>query len=242
MFRKVRLFYITFIYLLLISFIFINTDLFLRDEKKTNISLNETSEIFNENNDNLEIVNDYKKKYNNDEVTGVISILNTTFEKAIMQSNNNEYYLDHLENKKSHYKGSIYLDFRVNIDDDKKLLIYGHNSANVSMPFKILEKYYSKSYYQEHQYIEIITSKKTRLYKVFSVYVETKDFDYMQTEYDNSQVWINHLNKLKDKSLYDTEVTILPTDNILILQTCSTHKDYKKYQKKYLLVVAKEII
>ena len=80
------------------------------------------------------------------------------------------------------------------------------------------------------------------LYKIFSVYVETNDFDYMQTNYENDTTWFNHLTKLKNKSLYTTNTDITPTDNILILQTCSTDKNYQKYQKKYLLVIAKEII
>ena len=33
---------------------------------------------------------------------------------------------------------------------------------------------------------------------------------------------------LKDKSFYDTGVVVDSSDEILILQTCSHHKDYKK--------------
>ena len=30
-------------------------------------------------------------------------------------------------------------------------------------------------------------------------------------------------------------------DKILILQTCSTHKNYQKYAKKFLLIISKEV-
>ena len=30
-------------------------------------------------------------------------------------------------------------------------------------------------------------------------------------------------------------------DEILILQTCSTHKDYHNYQKKYLLIILRRV-
>ena len=52
---------------------------------------------------------------------------------------------------------------------------------------------------------------------------------------------LGRISNLKDKSFYDTGVDINSTDEILILQTCSHHKDYKKYKKKYLLIVAKKI-
>lgn len=235
------------IYLFLITTIFIYTDLYLTKNNQSLITFNDLPTINEEQpsqdiNPNYELVQNYINKYHNNEVKGIINIPNTNYKKAIMQHKDNDYYLNHLENKKSHYMGSIYLDFRLNINTAKKLLIYGHNSKNVSMPFKILENYYNYNYYQEHQYIEIITPEKTRNYQIFSVYVETNDFDYMQTDYENDTTWFNHLTKLKNKSLYTTNTDITPTDNILILQTCSTHKNYQKYQKKYLLVIAKEII
>jgi len=161
MLKNNKLYYLAFIYLLLITSIFINTKNFIPSSSTNNIALIESPTIATtktnslESTKNLEIINNYIKKYNNNEVVGVISILNTDYEKAIMQHNDNDYYLNHLENKKSHYMGSIYLDFRINIINDKKLLIYGHNSKNITMPFKILENYYNKSYYQDHQYIKI---------------------------------------------------------------------------------------
>ncbi len=54
--------------------------------------------------------------------------------------------------------GSIYLDYRVDIDSSKKLLIYGHNSSKIDMPFKILEEFYDKDYYDNHKYVDLTTS------------------------------------------------------------------------------------
>ena len=137
--------------------------------------------------------------------------------------------------------GSIYLDFRVDIDNSKKILIYGHNSSNIDMPFKILEEYYKYDYYQNHKYIEITTSKEKKKYEIFSVHIETEDFSYMKTEFANEEEYLQHIQKLKSRSIYDTGVEISSEDEILIMQTCSTHKDYRKYSKKYLLIVLKKI-
>ncbi len=194
-----------------------------------------------ENNTEKQIIDEYIKKYKNKEIVGEISLLDTDYKKAIVQHNDNDYYLNHTENKKSNFMGAIFLDYRVNINSSKKLLIYGHNSSRVSMPFKILEEYYDYEYYNKHPYIQIITNKATKLFKIYSVYIEVEDFDYMKTDFKNNDEWYNHISKLKKKSFYDTGVDINKYDNVLILQTCSTHKDYKKYKDKFLLVVAKEV-
>lgn len=190
---------------------------------------------------NQEIIDTYRKNYHNQEVVGEISFLNTDYRKAIMQASDNDYYLNHTENKTASYMGAIYIDFRTNIDNDKKLLIYGHNSARVDMPFKIIEKYYNYEYYNNHKYIKITTENKTRLYKIYSIYVEVEDFSYMQTDFNNTEEWYQHISNLKKKSMYETNESVNNNDNILILQTCSTHSKYKDYDHKFLLIVAKEV-
>ncbi len=137
--------------------------------------------------------------------------------------------------------GSIYLDYRVDIDSSKKLLIYGHNSSNIDMPFKILEEFYDKDYYDKHKYIEITTSMTKKKYEIFSVYVETSDFSYMNINFASDEAYFNHLQKLKSKSMYETGVEVSSDDEILILQTCSEHPDYRNYAKKYLLIILRRV-
>ena len=79
-------------------------------------------------------------------------------------------------------------------------------------------------------------------YEILSVYIETSDFTYMNMNFDNEEDYFMHITKLKDKSLYPTNVNLNGNDDILILQTCSNHKDYQKYSKKYLLVIARRVL
>ena len=181
-----------------------------------------------------------KEEYQNDDVVGTIEILNTDYKVPVVQGKDNDYYLDHLPNKEYNFMGSIFLDYRVNIDTSKKLLIYGHNSSTYKMPFDILENYYDESYLNEHKYVTINTKNKVRKYELFSVFIETKDFSYMNIKFENNE-YIKHLNYLKNKSFYNIDVNLDDDTNILVLQTCSTHKDYLKYKKKYLILVFKEI-
>ena len=201
-----------------------------------------------ERNDNVnnptyykEIINAAREEYNNDDVVGILEINNTEYAVPIMQSSDNEYYLTHTPDGKENFMGSIYLDYRVDIDSSKKLLIYGHNSSNIDMPFKILEEFYDKDYYDNHKYVEITTSNTKRKYEIFSVYVETSDFSYMNINFESDDEYLSHIEKFKSKSMYDTGVELSEDDEILILQTCSEHPDYRNYQKKYLLIILRRV-
>ena len=201
-----------------------------------------------ERNDNVnnptyykEIINAAREEYNNDDVVGILEINNTEYAVPIMQSSDNEYYLTHTPDGKENFMGSIYLDYRVDIDSSKKLLIYGHNSSNIDMPFKILEEFYDKDYYDNHKYVEITTSNTKKKYEIFSVYVETSDFSYMNINFESDDEYLSHIEKFKSKSMYDTGVELSEDDEILILQTCSEHPDYRNYQKKYLLIILRRV-
>ena len=187
------------------------------------------------------IINKLKIEYNNQDVVGVLEINNSDFIVPILQGDDNDYYLNHDIYGNKNYLGSIYLDYRVDIDTSKKLLIFGHNSYNIDAPFKILENFYDKDYYDNHKYVEITTSKTKKRYEIFSVYVETDDFSYMRINFYDELDYINHLNKLKSKSIYDTGVELSSNDEILILQTCSYNLKYSDYSKKYLLIILRRI-
>ena len=83
----------------------------------------------------------------------------------------------------------------------------------------------------------ITTSTAKKKYEIFSIYVETKDFSYMDVNFASDKDYLEHITKLKEKSMYDTGVEVNSDDEVLILQTCSTHKDYSNYQRKYLLII-----
>ena len=188
-----------------------------------------------------EIINNLRKEYNNEDIKGILEIDNTDYIVPVLQGKDNEYYLNHDAYGNSNYMGAIYLDYRVNIDSSRKLLIYGHNSSNIDMPFKILEEFYDKDYYDNHKYVLLTTSTTKKRYEIFSVYVETSDFSYMDVNFASDKDYLDHLTKLKEKSMYDTGVEVTSDDEILILQTCSTHKDYRNYQKKYLLIILRRV-
>lgn len=202
---------------------------------------NSTQEVITINDNTL---NDLRNEYNNNDIVGIIKIDNTSINEPFAQTTNNDYYLTHTLNKEYDKYGSIYMDYRIDLNDSKKILIFGHNSSiynNEKVPFKELENYYEEDYYKNHKYITLILDQEIRRYEIFSVYVETSDFTYMNLNFNDEEDWYKHISKLKSKSLYNTNVEINSDDEILILQTCSNNKDYSSYDKKYLLIISRRV-
>ena len=185
------------------------------------------------------VINSLKEKYQNIDVIGLIEIPNV-LEEAIVQSTDNNYYLHHDINRNDNIIGATFLDYRNNIDNDKKLLIYSHSDPEGTLPFVVLNKYNDKKFFDENKYIYLVDSNKKRKYEVFSSYVETSDFDYVNLESFNGLTYKEHLEKLKNKSLVSNDVELDDNSKVLILQTCSFREEVNS-NTKYQLVIAKEI-
>ena len=107
--------------------------------------------------DYYEFVDSLKNAYSNDDIVGKIRIDGTFLDEVIVQGNDNSYYLSHDNYKNYNIAGSLFVDSRVNLDDDKKILIYGHNSPKGDRPFSVLEEYYDYEYFKEHPIVELTT-------------------------------------------------------------------------------------
>ena len=155
---------------------------------KTNQStvIANNQEITTEEYNNQKEIQNLKNNYNNDDIIGIIKIENTNIEEPILKYVDNDYYLTHDNYGNANSLGSIYMDYRTNMED-RKILIYGHSSTKKDVPFNELENYYNKEYYQNHKEITLIGEFDTYEYEIFSIYVETKDFTYMNLKIDDNK-------------------------------------------------------
>ena len=193
-----------------------------KDNKVIKYTINDEVKVYDVNILKLAVnINDYQKKYNNQEINGYIEIpgvLKTPFAKT----NNNNYYLNHDLYKKKNHKGTIFMDNRTNFND-RKVILYGHSGNYNDLPFLKLNNYIKEDYYKTHKYIYIASKDVTYTYEIFSSYIETEDYYYINLEDFNGLSWEEHLNQLKNKSLYKTTANINKDSKIIILQTCSTN-------------------
>ena len=171
----------------------------------------------------------------NTNIVGKIKINGTKINYPIVQGKDNDYYLNHSPENKKDAKGSIFLDYRNNLED-RKLLIYGHNSKtlkNIAL-FHDLEKYIDYSFYKNHKYIELYIDDNKNEYEIFSVMI-VKGNKHTKLSF-NDKEFIKHIDWMKRESIYNTKVNVGMTDQILTLQTC-----YYKPANSFLLINAKKI-
>lgn len=181
-------------------------------------------------------IKELRKKYSNNDIVAYIEIPGVT-ESIVLQSSDNDYYLNHDVHKKYDIKGSVVLDYRNSITD-RKLLLYGHSGKEKDLAFLPLNNYINKDYWNKHKTINLYTLDGKKEYEIFSSYIEKSDFDYVNLKSFNGLSWGEHINKLKNKSLYDTGIKLNNKDKIIILQTCSMNDE--GFQK-YNLVIGKEV-
>lgn len=182
-----------------------------------------------EDNSKIYDLNYYKDYYLNEDIIGSLKIKDSKIDTLLVKSNNNEYYLNHSINKEYDIKGSIFVDYRTNLNS-KQINIYGHNSKEYDLPFKELEKYKDKAFYDSHKMIEIWNGKEVINYEIFSVQIVEDNSEHMNINCDEK-----HLEKLSS-SIYNTGVSASTVDQILILQTCNYNP-----KNTYILVIAKRV-
>lgn len=182
------------------------------------------------------------KKQNND-IIGWIQIENTPINYAVMQCEDNSFYMTHNYKKEYSAEGSIFLDKDYNWElPSSNLLLYGHNNKNKSM-FAELLNYKEESYYKEHPTIRFTTLAEDKTYEILAVF---KSRVYYKSEKDvfryyyfinaeNEQEYNNYINESKKASLYDTGKTATYGEQLLTLSTC----EYSQEDGRFVVVAKK---
>lgn len=179
----------------------------------------------------------------NQKLIGWVKIDDTIIDYPVMQTVNNEYYLDHNFNQEEDKNGCIFMDYQCDvIKGCDNIILYGHHMKSGKM-FGTLNKYSNQSYCEEHPVIQFDTIYEKGEYEVMYVFrskvysEEDVNFKYYQFINAVSEKEFNsYLNEMAALSLYDTGVTAAYGDKLLTLSTC----DYQESKGRFV-VVAKKI-
>jgi sortase B len=157
----------------------------------------------------------------------------------IVQTADNDYYLNHSFKKKNSTQGAAFVDCR-NLLSDTNITIYGHYVyADTSKMFSPLTKLKKKENYEKHNLLRLHFRDETRTYQIAYVYeydYTTTDYDYTVRNFGTETKFYNFFKYPRQQRYYDTEVEMEYGDRILTLQTCVRNQEDKR-----LIVVAKEI-
>lgn len=197
-----------------------------------------------EDTDLPEVLEEYKKLYNsNKKLIGWLKIDDTNIDYPVMQTNNNEYYLEHNINQEKDRNGALFLDKDCDImKRSTNLIIYGHHMKSGRM-FGNLDDYESERYYKKHPIIQFDTIYEKGTYEIMyvfrsRVYNEGEVvFKYYQfIDCYSEQEFNSNMQEMAALSLYDTGVTAEYGDQLLTLSTCDSTVDDGRF-----VVVAKKI-
>ncbi|MBN6206416.1 class B sortase [Ralstonia pickettii] len=174
----------------------------------------------------------------NDELVGWITIEDTQIDYPILKADNNNDYLRRDFYKEYNILGSIFMDFRNDIaSNDLNTIVYGHRTKDGSM-FEGLTNYQDEEFFESHSTFTFDTLYESYEAEVFAVYITLTDFDYIQTNFETTEQYEALLTEIEEKSIYDTDIEIGPTDRILTLSTC----DYALDDNNGRLVVQAKLV
>ena len=216
----------------------------LKEKNSNYYNIQETVKVHKTSNDMPDILPEYQMLYEkNKKLIGWLKIDDTIIDYPVMQTSNNEYYLDHNFNQEYDKNGSIFMDYNCSVyPRSTNLIIYGHHMKSGKM-FGQLQKYAKESYYQEHKIIQFDTIYEKGTYEIMYVFrsqvFNENDmvFKYYQFINANSGVeFDSYMDEMKKISLYETGVNAKYGDSLITLSTCDNSQEDGRF-----VVVAKKI-
>ncbi|MGN1314580.1 MAG: class B sortase [Lachnospiraceae bacterium] len=208
-------------------------------EGEQKLKINYTSEEKKE----LVVLDKYKKLYSqNKSLIGWLKIDDTNIDYPVMQTVNNEYYLDHNYTQEYDKNGSIFLDKDCDITNPgTNMIIYGHHMKSGKM-FGNLDKYSSEDYYQKHPLIQFDTLYEEGIWQIMYVFrsrVYNEDeivFKYYQfLDAATPEEFDSTMQEMANISLYDTGVTATYGERLITLSTC----DHQEEEGRFVVVAKK---
>lgn len=167
----------------------------------------------------MELMKQAKKE--NSDTIGWLTVPGTTIDMAVVQTDDNSFYLKHNLKKKYYWKGWPFLDYRDSADPlPRNAIIYGHNMGD-GMLFGQLKMYNDVSFLNKNPVIYFGTGTGDHYWKIFAVYTCSVDFYYIDTDFSSDKSFGRFLNSLESHSIYKTDVDVTPQDKIITLSTCT---------------------
>lgn len=174
----------------------------------------------------------------NPEYLGMLRFGSGLIEEPVVQGSDNEKYLNVSWDLKSDTQGTVFLDYRNQLED-QNLILYGHYVyKDESKKFGPLHQLTNPEVAEQHRDLTLELGPETRHYQVELVYYYEMDnpvLEYFHTEYDADYFSV-YLEQVRKRALYDSEEKLTSEDSLLTLQTCVRNRDDLR-----LIVIARQI-
>lgn len=163
----------------------------------------------------------------NPDTVAWLSVPGTEVNYPVVQTGDNDYYLDHSFEKKYNRAGWIFADYRNNLEDfDQNNIIYGHGYLTGVM-FGTLRNVLGRGWQlqPENHLIKLSTPTQETSWKVFSVYQIKTTSDYLDIAFGGDEEFADFLGLITERSFYNFGDSPTTVDRILTLSTCYNYQD-----------------
>ncbi len=168
----------------------------------------------------------------NPDVVGWIELEGTEIDYPIVQAEDNDYYLKRDWLGQDNSAGAIFMDFRNDPEglEERKThtILYGHHRQDGSM-FQNLVNYKEEEYFRENPTFEVTDQYGTHTFEIFSVYITTIDFYFIETRFPEDEDFEGFLDSIIERRKFDTDVEVTAEDHLLTLSTCTYEYDDARF-------------
>lgn len=167
----------------------------------------------------LKYIRETKEKY--PDFIGYIEIENLDILYPIVQTDNNDYYLDHLIDGTSNKNGEIFMDHRNNaspLTDNQNIVIYGHNLGDGTKFHNLTKLRKEENFYNSP--INIITEEGIFTFTIFSFYKTDSEADYAKLKFDYYSNFGMFCVEEQNKSMHESNFKFTGKEVIITLSTC----------------------
>jgi SrtB family sortase len=167
----------------------------------------------------------------NSDIKGFLTVPGTAIQYPVVETADNNYYLDYTFDKQADAHGTLFLDYRDSVSpQSKNLIIYGHNMHDGQM-FHDLRNFQLIDTYKTSSVITFDTLYGQYKWKVFAAFMANTEpsqgyiFNYLITDWNSDSDFMSFINEVKTRSLFNIPVDVQPGDSILTLSTCAYEFD-----------------
>lgn len=164
------------------------------------------------------------KKHNADTVAW-LKVGAVDIDIPIVQTDDNEYYLDHDINKKDSAMGWVFADARANMEYlGQNTVLYGHNLTSQQM-FGNLKDIFNIDPEQKKkaEVVQLTTESQSLVFEIVSVYVtEYTDWKYVQSQFatlESKQKFIKRTQSKNEMAVFHRD-NLSVNDQFLTFSTC----------------------
>ncbi|MEA5011189.1 MAG: class B sortase [Angelakisella sp.] len=165
----------------------------------------------------------------NPDIVGWIGAKDTEINYPVVKGKDNDHYLNYMFNGERNKLGSIFMDYRNSSNfSDKNTIIYGHNMKDGSM-FSPLTNYKNQQYYNSFPTLLLYTPEGDFTIELFAGIIVDGDYESIRLTFKDDLDFQSYVDLLKEKSTFESDVTVKSGDQIITLSTCSYEFDNARY-------------